>query len=170
MFFEGKMTKNPQVILKGRYQVVPRTLILVFNGNSVLLQKGAPTKKIYPGYYNGLGGHIERGEDVLSAARRELMEEAGLECPDLHLCGTVAIDVEENNGILLFVMTGQKTIGEINESDEGSLHWVGINELKSTPTVEDIPEIVDRIIKGDGSIFHAHYAYDGNGNRITTLG
>lgn len=164
------MTKNPQVILKGRYQVVPRTLILVFNGNSVLLQKGAPTKKIYPGFYNGLGGHIERGEDVLWAARRELMEEAGLQCPDLHLCGTVAIDVEENNGILLFVMTGNKVIGEINESDEGSLHWVGIDDLASTQTVEDIPEIVARIIKSDAGIFHAHYAYDEDGRRITTLG
>lgn len=164
------MINNPQVILKGRYQVVPRTLIIVFQGDKVLLQKGAPTKKIWAGYFNGLGGHIERGEDVLSAARRELMEEAGLECCDLHLCGTVMIDVEENNGILLFVMTGNEIEGRINDSDEGSLHWVNIRDLADLRVVEDISEIIERILSDNKSIFHAHYGYDEAGKRITTLG
>lgn len=164
------MSNNPQVILKDRYQVVPRTLILVFQNDKVLLQKGAPTKKIWAGYYNGLGGHIERGEDALSAARRELMEEAGLECLDLHLCGTVMIDVEEHNGITLFVMTGNQIKGTINESDEGSLHWVKIEDLAALKVVEDIPEIVERILTEKQAIFHAHYGYDESGKRITTLG
>jgi 8-oxo-dGTP diphosphatase len=166
------MTKNPQVILKDRYRVVPRTLILIFNQETVLLQKGAETKKIWPGCYNGLGGHVERGEDVLSAARRELMEEAGLECQDLHLCGTITIDVEDKEGILLFVMTGSISSGRITDSEEGSLHWVKIADLKQLRVVEDIPEIVERINKktDKGKILHAHYAYDPEGKRITTIG
>lgn len=166
------MVENPQVILKGRYQVVPRTLILVFDQNKLLLQKGAETKKIWAGYYNGLGGHIERGEDVLSAARRELLEEAGLKCQDLRLYGTVVIDVEEDNGILLFVMSGEKISGNIKESEEGSLHWIDVKQLRQINVVEDIPEIVERIkgIKKGKSVFHAHYAYDENGKRITTIG
>ncbi|MRS02597.1 NUDIX domain-containing protein [bacterium] len=164
------MDNNPQIILKDRYLVVPRTLILVFQDDNILLQKGAPTKKIWAGYYNGLGGHIERGEDALSAARRELKEEAGLECLDLHLCGTVMIDVEEHNGITLFVMTGNQIRGIINESDEGSLHWVNVNDLDTLKVVEDIPEIVARILTNKQAIFHAHYGYDENGKRITTMG
>lgn len=164
------MIKNPQIILKDRYMVVPRTLILVFNGDKVLLQKGAPTKKIWAGFFNGLGGHVERGEDALSAARRELMEEAGLECNNLHLCGTVMIDVEEHNGIMLFVMTGDEITGTIIESDEGSLHWVNVNDLSKMKIVEDIPEIVKRILAGKSKIFHAHYGYDDKGKRITTFG
>lgn len=166
------MANNPQIILKDRYQVVPRTLILVFQGDEVLLQQGSPTKKIWAGYYNGLGGHVERGEDALSAARRELMEEAGLECTDLHLCGTVMIDVEERNGIMLFVMTGNEIKGKINDSEEGSLHWINVNGFDQINVVEDIPEIVIRIRNslGKGEIFHAHYGYDENGKRMTTLG
>jgi 8-oxo-dGTP diphosphatase len=171
-FYKDKMANNPQVILKGRYQVVPRTLILVFHGEKVLLQKGSPTKKIWAGYYNGLGGHVEKGEDALSAARRELMEEAGLECPDLYLCGTVMIDVEEQNGILLFVMTGTEINGKINDSEEGSLHWIGTNEFSQLNIVEDIPEMVTRILDTmeKHEIFHAHYGYDEKGKRVTTLG
>lgn len=161
------MENNPQVILKGRYQVVPRTLILVFKGQSVLLQRGAKNKKIWAGYYNGLGGHVERGEDVLSASHRELLEEAGLECSDLHLCGTITIDVDPSNGILLFVMTGQELSGKVQDSDEGSLHWIDLDKISDHQVVEDIPEIVQRIMQtGDRkSIWHAHYAYDENGKR-----
>lgn len=164
------MAINPQVILKNRYQVVPRTLILVFHGEKVLLQKGSLTKKIWAGYYNGLGGHVERGEDALSAARRELFEEANLECPDLHLVGTVMIDVEDHNGIMLFVMTGKDVKGIINESDEGSLHWVNINNLDNLNVVEDIPELIEKILDEKPETFHAHYCYDEHGNRITTFG
>ena len=165
------MTNNPQVILKNRYQVVPRTLILIVKDNMVLLQKGSETKKIWAGYYNGLGGHIEKGEDLLSAAKRELKEEASVECKNLHLCGTIAIDVEENNGILLFVMSGTEVSGEVTSSDEGSLHWIRIDKLNEINVVEDIYEIVERIQNlNEGELFNAHYGYNDAGKRITTLG
>ena len=66
------MTINPQRILQGRYQVVPRSIILLIKNHQVLLQLGSSDKKIFPDHFNGIGGHIERGEDILVAARREL--------------------------------------------------------------------------------------------------
>src|SRR3546814_3919230 len=42
------------------------------------------------GKYNGLGGKIEPDEDVLAGMRREIAEEAGIECTALSLRGTIS--------------------------------------------------------------------------------
>jgi len=164
------MTSTPQVILKNRYQVVARTIIFIFRDGMVLLQKGSLTKKINAGLWNGLGGHIERGEDVLSAARRELLEEAGISCNNLQLNGTVVIDVNETEGILLFVFSGDDINGEINPSEEGILKWFELDDLPTIEIVDDVPELISHIFaaisrKNQSSLL---YTYDKNGDRITT--
>ena len=165
-----QMASNPQVILKDRYQVVPRSIIFLIQKGKVLLQKGRADKKIYPGFLNGIGGHIERGEDILSGARRELTEESGLSCPDLRLAGTVAIDVKENEGILLFVFTGSHISGELRDSSEGSLEWIDVSDLDKLLVVEDVPELVANSLASlKGSrLFFGKYEYNDMGQRITT--
>lgn len=158
------MITNPQKIIPGRYHVVPRTLILIIDEKKILLQKAAVTKKIWAGLYNGLGGHIERNEDVLTAARRELYEEAGIKSPDLRLYGTVMIDVDEHEGILMFVFCGRYYQGTVRASEEGSLEWVEIDDIKELPTVEDIPMIISKLRDDDDQpLFYGHYSYDEQG-------
>ena len=70
----------------------------------LLLRLGADRGE-WAGRLNGIGGHIEPGEDVLTSARREIREEAGLSPGDLRLCGVVMIDVGPP-GIGLFVLVG----------------------------------------------------------------
>jgi 8-oxo-dGTP diphosphatase len=136
----------------------------------VLLQQAPETKKIFPGYFNGIGGHIEREEDIFTGAVRELREEAGISCDDLILYGTIMIDVEESQGILLFVFSGSKIRGNINGSEEGSLHWLEISKLNTLKVVEDIPELVERIqqAKESGRMFHGKYSYNEAGKRIAS--
>jgi 8-oxo-dGTP diphosphatase len=164
------MTSTPQVILKNRYQVVARTILFIFRDGTVLLQKGSLTKKINAGLWNGLGGHIEQGEDVFSAARRELLEEAGISCNNLQLIGTVVIDVNKTQGILLFVFSGDNITGEINPSEEGTLEWFELGELPSIEIVDDVPELIAHIFEAISrkKLFSLLYTYDENGNRITT--
>ncbi len=38
-----------------RYQVIPRTLCFVFDGNDVLLIKRSPHERLFPNKINGLG-------------------------------------------------------------------------------------------------------------------
>ena len=53
------MGQADQKMIKGRYQVVPRTLCFIIHDDDVLLLRGAPTKRIWPNKYNGVGGHVE---------------------------------------------------------------------------------------------------------------
>ena len=61
--------------------------ILVFNSEGQLfLQKRAENKDIQPGKWDtSVGGHVDSGEDVLTAARREAREELGIELDSLEL-------------------------------------------------------------------------------------
>jgi 8-oxo-dGTP diphosphatase len=140
------MPQSDQGISLDRYMLIPRVLIFVRRGTLVLLQKGAPSKRIWANKYNGVGGHVEPGEDVLSAATRELAEETGLEA-DLWLCGTVVVETGENPGIGIYVFTGECLEGQYKSSPEGILEWVPFEEVSNLPTVEDLPVLLSRINK-----------------------
>ncbi|MCJ7432583.1 MAG: NUDIX domain-containing protein [Anaerolineales bacterium] len=158
------MPQSDQGVTRQRYMLIPRTAIFLRRGDLFLLIKGAPTKRLWAGKYNGLGGHVERGEDVCSAAKRELMEESGLSA-DLWLCGTVIVDAGEI-GICLYVFSGESFEGEITPSKEGAVEWVAFDRVvEELPVVEDLPVILPRIQtmrRGDPP-FSARSFYDDDG-------
>jgi 8-oxo-dGTP diphosphatase len=156
------MPASDQGISKDRYMLIPRTLIFITRGESVLLLRGAANKRIWANRYNGVGGHIEKGEDVLSAAKREIWEETGLTPDVLWLCGTATINTEEDIGIGLYIMKGICTEGDPKPSLEGELEWVPFPEIDSKDLVDDLPLLLPRVIahtQGDPAFF-AHYHYN----------
>lgn len=161
------MKPEEQGVFPDRYAVIPRTLIFLTRGDRVLLLKGAPTKRLWANRYNGLGGHIERGEDVLTAARRELAEEANLTTPiPLRLCGTVLIDTGQERGIALFVLRGEAPPDwEPQPSLEGTPEWVPIAALADYPLVEDLHTLLPKVLamRPEDPPFAACYTFDGAG-------
>ncbi len=65
--------------------------ILSPDGRQVLLvHRNRRAGDAHFGKYNGLGGKLEAGEDVVAGMRREIREEAGLECDTMLLRGTIS--------------------------------------------------------------------------------
>jgi 8-oxo-dGTP diphosphatase len=131
----------------------------------VLLLMGAPDKRLWANLFNGIGGHIERGEDVISSARRELTEETGLQTPDLWLCGVITVDSGQNIGIGIYVLRGECPAGEAHPSSEGRPEWIPFSEVLAKPLVEDLYQLLPRVLAmqpGDPP-FSAHSFYDHEG-------
>ncbi|SER80977.1 8-oxo-dGTP diphosphatase [Propionibacterium cyclohexanicum] len=84
------------------------------------------------GKYNGLGGKVERDEDVVAGMRRELREEARLEADSMRLRGTVSWPGFNPDGsdAFGFIFVVDSWHGDIPAGNvEGPLSWQRIDGL-----------------------------------------
>jgi 8-oxo-dGTP diphosphatase len=140
------MRWRDQQATSARYGVIPRTLsFLIHDGNLLLLRRDAQ-KQPWPGKLNGLGGHVEAGEDILSGARREIGEETGREASDLSLRGVVHISGVAELGIVLFVFVGELPSPNVAKSTEGELSWYPLDRLPWSEMVPDLSALLPRLL------------------------
>lgn len=163
------MPVSDQGQFTNRFKAILRALIFSTHEDKVLLIKGGQHKRLWAGMYNGIGGHIESGEDVLSAAKREFTKETGIELTDIWLCGIIMIDTKTNPGILVFVFRGvfpelpvALDLPTKGHQVEGICEWIPISSIYKLPLVEDLPVILPRILAAqrENNPFYAIYAYD----------
>lgn len=165
------MSLDGQRLDSDRYAVIPRTLSFLLRQNEILLIKLASDREGWSGRYNGIGGHVEIGEEPLSAARREVLEETGLET-DQRLCGVVNIDTGGALGIGLFVFVGEAGGDErLMSGSEGVPAWLPVDRLADHDLVEDLGFLIPQALKArsEKGIFFAAYSYDNDGKLQITL-
>jgi 8-oxo-dGTP diphosphatase len=98
----------------------------------LLIRRDARPDDIHFGYYNGLGGKLETDEDVAAGMRREVREEAGLECDELDFAGTISWPGFGRDGAnwFGFLFRIPSWTGEPKTAnDEGSLHWMPVEDV-----------------------------------------
>ena len=115
------------------------------------------------GKYNGLGGHMESGEDAAACMIREIQEEAGIKVTAMTLRGTVNWTNFGKNGenwlAFVFLMTAFE--GEPKSSnEEGTLSWVPVSELDNYPMWEGDRYFLPLVFDSDPRPFHGYLPYD----------
>ncbi len=124
--------------------------VWLFNTDEkILLQKRALTKKVFPGLWDiSVAGHIAAGEDVLSAAKREVLEEVGLQLEesDFIKIGTRIHQVSHANGIQdnehhhVFIAELKVPLSTltIQEEEVNAIKLFDLDVLKNTKNLENI--------------------------------
>jgi 8-oxo-dGTP diphosphatase len=124
------------------YTPILATLGYVFSpdGRRVLMiYRNARPGDAHLGKYNGLGGKLDPGEDVVAGLRREVREEAGIECDELDLAGTVSWPGFGKGGEdwfgFVFRVTGWSGTPRA-ANPEGTLGWVPVTQVLALPLWE----------------------------------
>lgn len=114
------------------------------------------------GKYNGLGGKMERQEDVFSCLKREVYEEAGLLCEEATLRGTVNWPGFGSKGEdwFGFIYRIDGFSGVLQASNvEGDLQWCRLDELHLLPMWEGDKYFLDMVFDDDPRPFHGCMPY-----------
>ena len=146
------------------YQPILATLgyILDETGQKVLLiHRNRRGGDQHLGKYNGLGGKLEATEDVVAGMKREIREEAGIECTSLVLRGTISWPGFGKGGEdwFAFIFLIDAWQGEPRtENAEGTLEWIELTRLEQMPLWEGDRYFLPLVFEGGGQ-FHGVMPY-----------
>jgi 8-oxo-dGTP diphosphatase len=149
------MTYNPILATLGYVLSQDRQRVLMIHRN-------ARGDDHHLGKYNGLGGKLEANEDAAAGMRREILEEAGIQCLEMALRGTISWPGFGRGGEdwfgFLFVVT--RFSGEpLQRNPEGTLEWVGIEALDTLPLWEGDRHFLPLVFDDDPRPFHGLMPY-----------
>ena len=126
---------------RGRQYPMPpntyHTVVTVFTvdaSNRILLTLRAPTKGMYPNYWEFTGGSGIAGEDSLTSAHRELLEETGIDCPpeELVLLGTLREPSAFMDCYLCRLdKAGEDVTVTLQAGETVDFRWVALREMET---------------------------------------
>lgn len=104
------------------------TLTIIHRHPNILL--GLKKRGFGEGRWNGFGGKVSAGETIEDAARRELLEEAGILAANLEKCGVLDFEFKGDPEILeVHVFKAKDYTGDPIESEEMKPQWFHVNEV-----------------------------------------
>jgi len=150
--------------------IVPYTPILATLGyvlspdrrRVLMVHRNARAGDLHLGKYNGLGGKLEAHEDVAAGMRREIREEAGIECLELRLRGTISWPGFGKNGEdwfgFVFLVT-EFSGTPLEKNAEGTLQWIALEALPTLPLWDGDRHFLPLVFDADPRPFHGVMPY-----------
>jgi 8-oxo-dGTP diphosphatase len=128
----------------------------------LLIHRNARADDHHLGKYNGLGGKLDRDENVASGMRREIHEEAGIDCEAMTLRGTISWPGfgrhgEDWLGFLFRIDAFRGT--PLASNPEGTLEWVEVSRILELPLWEGDRRFLPLVFDADPRPFHGVMPY-----------
>ena len=151
------------------HELVGCANIFVKKGEKYLLLKRSHEKKFAPDVVHPIGGKVDPDENPFIAAKRELLEEAGIKVKNMRLeaCILEIIPHKElSYNWLIFHFSADYDFGEWQTTEEGEFVWLTPSEVPTQDLFPSVREIIENILNpNDGTVF-ATFGYDEEGNII----
>lgn len=134
--------------------------ICVRHHDHILMLKRSETKKAFPGWLTFPGGHIDEGEDPLTAVIRETKEETGivLSPQELQLKFIAThhhIDRNEQYVVFGFLAKIHNQPSKLIANNEGELHWINQKDLVSNNNLfPPVKYYLDHLLHGAGILYN----------------
>jgi mutator protein MutT len=110
---------------------------IILNDAAVLAEERKPTKTVAPGAIALPGGHVESGESIEDALRREIMEELGIAPIEVWYVCTLLHRSAEFRKLHYFAVS--QWTGKVENHEAASVRWVPLTAL------HDLDLEVDRL-------------------------
>ena len=129
-------TKAGATLVRGepvpaQYRHAVTEILVVHRDGTVLLMQRDFRKLIHPGTWEAsAGGSVLMGEDFLTGARRELLEETGISCDTLEELYRDVTDVAIYIGYLCITDVPKDSI-TLQEGETIACRWVSLAELRA---------------------------------------
>jgi len=167
---------QPDIKYGMRFTPVVGTLAYLLDPTTdqvLIIRRNARLDDDHFGKVNGLGGKVEVDEDIVSSARREVLEESGLVATEMQLRGTVTFSdfgpKREQWLVFIFLVTGWT--GEcLTANNEGELEWVDrsllLEACQGGPAATQLPmwpgdkHFLPFVFDDNQTSFHGTIPYD----------
>ena len=108
------------------YSAVVVFCYIIKNNEVLLIKRNMPPDA---DKYTVIGGKKERGEDLITACKREVFEETGLILKTIQFRGAVNVMIEESDfETVAFYFKSEEFSGDLVSSQEGNVQWCNIDD------------------------------------------
>ena len=128
----------------------------------LMVHRNARADDQHLGKYNGLGGKMERGEDVVGCMRREIREEAGIDCEQMQLRGTInwpGFGKQGEDWLGFIFLITRFTGTPRTQNSEGTLEWIPVARILELPLWEGDRHFLPMVFDNDPRAFHGVMPY-----------
>ncbi len=110
---------------------------------SMLLVRRAPWRRVFPGAWDLFGGHVEGGERLDQALRREAREELGIEVRELRRLGQIDDPVEPALIHVFAVLSWEGEPGNRAPDEHTEVRWFGLTELPDSRALDAYGTLIE---------------------------
>jgi len=125
----------PRNLIHGNPSMLHKVVhVLVFNSKGeILLQKRASNKDVAPGKWDtSVGGHVMPGENILAAAKREMLEELGIVSENLKFLYTYIHSNEYESELVYTYFTIHEGPFNFNKNEIDEVAFWSIENIQSS--------------------------------------